>query len=74
MNGNLLPTEIFEDNFGIAGICFLQYEGICRAVRKFIKKFNLIAGDSYICESPYIPFHISCLLKNKKVPKIFMLS
>ena len=38
MNGNLFPKETFEENFGIAGLCFLQYEGICRAVRKFIYK------------------------------------
>ena len=69
MNGNLLPKGTFEENFGIAGICFLQYEGICRAVRKFIKKFNLIhvAGDSYICESPYtFLFIFLAYLKTKR--------
>ena len=65
MNGNLLSKETFEENFGIAGICFLQYEGICRAVKKIIRIFVKVLTFLFI---------FLAYLKTKKVPRIFMLS
>ena len=64
-HGNLLAKQDFEHKFNIQEICLLQYQGLCSAIKKFIRNCNLDM-DSYEASYPYIPFHISCLLKNKK--------
>ena len=64
-DGNLLAKRDFEHKFNIQKICLLQYQGLCSAIKKFIRNCNLDM-DSYETSYPYIPFHIPCLLENKK--------
>lgn len=67
IDGDLLSQEDFQIKYSV-NCNFLQYAGICEAVRDFLSKFNFTHFSMNVAR-PYLPVFLATLLKSRSGTK-----
>ena len=65
-NGNVLPLQTLKEKYGV-NINFLHYYTISGLVQRFISKYH--KGKNMEIIKPYIPFHLTPLIKSQQNKK-----
>lgn len=68
-DGSFLSKSEFEKRFHLNKVCFMQYNSIISAVRKFVKDSNFSKENYVNFVGPFLPFYCVELLLYKKCTK-----